>query len=395
MSRRTLLILGLTIILLALLYGFWPKPVPVNTGKVTSGPLRETVEDEGRTQVIDRYIVSSPVTGFALRVKLDSGDVVKKGDPITEIEPLRPDILDPRSRAEAEARVEAGDALLNASREKMQAAKAEADYAASELGRMEKLHESGLVSMDKLDRAVAISRQSTAILRSAQFEIDVALFEKEAALTALRFSSDEWPSGYSGKVIINSPINGMVLKVTHRSEGVVREGVPIIEIGDPNALEVVVDVLSADAVRITQGTPVFFHRWGGESPLEGRVRVVEPAGFTKISALGVEEQRVLVISDIISSQDIWGRLGDGYRVEASFVIWEGDVLQTPANSLFRVDGDWAVFVMEGGNAHRRMVKIDHRNGLMAEIVSGLSEGEEVITHPDSSIEDGTPVRLRD
>jgi HlyD family secretion protein len=395
MSRRTLLILGLTIILLALLYGFWPKPVPVNTGKVTSGPLRETVEDEGRTQVIDRYIVSSPVTGFALRVKLDSGDVVKKGDPITEIEPLRPDILDPRSRAEAEARVEAGDALLNASREKMQAAKAEADYAASELGRMEKLHESGLVSMDKLDRAVAISRQSTAILRSAQFEIDVALFEKEAALTALRFSSDEWPSGYSGKVIINSPINGMVLKVTHRSEGVVREGVPIIEIGDPNALEVVVDVLSADAVRITQGTPVFFHRWGGESPLEGRVRVVEPAGFTKISALGVEEQRVLVISDIISSQDIWGRLGDGYRVEASFVIWEGDVLQTPANSLFRVDGDWAVFVMEGGDAHRRMVKIDHRNGLMAEIVSGLSEGEEVITHPDSSIEDGTPVRLRD
>jgi HlyD family secretion protein len=288
MSRRTLLILGLTIILLALLYGFWPKPVPVNTGKVTSGPLRETVEDEGRTQVIDRYIVSSPVTGFALRVKLDSGDVVKKGDPITEIEPLRPDILDPRSRAEAEARVEAGDALLNASREKMQAAKAEADYAASELGRMEKLHESGLVSMDKLDRAVAISRQSTAILRSAQFEIDVALFEKEAALTALRFSSDEWPSGYSGKVIINSPINGMVLKVTHRSEGVVREGVHIIEIGDPNALEVVVDVLSADAVRITQGTPVFFHRWGGESPLEGRVRVVEPAGFTKISALGVE-----------------------------------------------------------------------------------------------------------
>ncbi len=395
MSRRNLLILGLMIISLALVYGFWPKPVPVDTDKVISGLLRVTVEEEGRTQVIDRYVVSSSVTGFALRVKLDAGDVVRKGDPITEIEPLRPDILDPRSRAEAEARVEAADALLNASREKMQAAKAEADYSASELGRMEKLHESGLVSQDKLDRAVAISRHSAAILRSAQFEIDVALFEKEAALTALRFSADEWPSGYSGKVIINSPINGMILKINHRSEGVVREGLPIIEIGDPNALEVVVDVLSADAVRITQGTPVFFNRWGGESHLEGRVRVVEPAGFTKISALGVEEQRVLVISDIISSPDIWGRLGDGYRVEASFVIWEGDVLQAPASSLFRVDGDWAVFVMEGGNAHRRMVKIGHRNGLMAEVISGLSEGEEVITHPDSSIENGTAVRLRD
>ena len=390
------MILGLTIILLALVYGFWPKPVPVNTGKVISGPLRETVEEEGRTQVIDRYIISSPVTGFLLRVKLDPGDVVSKGDAITQIEPLRPGILDSRSRAEAEARVEAADALLNATREKMQAAKAEADYAASELGRIEKLYESSLVSVDRRDRAHASSRQSASILRSSMFEIEVALYEKEAALTSLRYSADEWPSDNSAKVAINSPINGMILMVNHRSEGVIRDGVPIIEIGDPKALEVVVDVLSADAVRITQGTPVFFNRWGGESPLEGRVRVVEPAGFTKISALGVEEQRVLVISDIISPPDTWGRLGDGYRVEAGFVIWEGDnVLQAPASSLFRVDGDWAVFVMEGGNAHRRMVKIGHRNGLMAEIISGLSEGEDVITHPDSSIEDGTAVRLRD
>ena len=187
------MILGLTIISLALVYGFWPKPVPVSTDKVISGPLRVTVDEEGRTQVMDRYVVSSPVTGFALRVKLDVGDVVRKGDEITQIEPMRPDILDPRSRAEAEARVEAADALLNASREKMQAAKAEADYAASELGRIEKLYESGLVSVDRLDRAVAISRQSAAILRSAQFEIDVSLFEKEAALTALRYSAAEWP----------------------------------------------------------------------------------------------------------------------------------------------------------------------------------------------------------
>lgn len=389
------MILGFLIIILALVYGFWPKPVTVSTEKVISGPLRVTVEEEGWTQVIDRYVLSSPVTGSALRVSLDVGDVVNKGDAITQIEPLRPDILDPRSRAEAEAHVEAADALLNASREKMQAAKAEADYSASELGRIEKLYESGLISADRLDQVVANARQSASILRSAQFEIDVALFEKEAALTALRYSDDEWPEGNSGKIVINSPINGVVLKVNHQSEGVVREGTPIIEIGDPKALEAVVDVLSADAVRINHGMPVFFHRWGGDSPLEGRVRVVEPAGFTKISALGVEEQRVLVISDIISPPDTWEKLGDGYRVEASFVIWEREkVLLAPESSLFRVDDDWAVFVREGDKAHRRPVKIGRRNGSTAEILSGLSEDEEVITHPDSSIDDGSPVRLR-
>jgi HlyD family secretion protein len=212
----------------------------------------------------------------------------------------------------------------------------------------------------------------------------------------LLYSKAESSESVSDRVVIVAPVSGRVLKVHHRSEGVVREGDPLIEVGDPRALEVVSDVLSADAVRIREGIPVLFTRWGGATPLEGRVRVVEPAGFTKISALGVEEQRVLVISDIVSPPAAWSRLGDGYRVETSFLIWEADnVLQIPENALFRFKEDWAVFVVERGKAQRRVVKVGQRNGLRAEIQEGLSEGESVITHPDSAIDDGSSVRVRE
>jgi HlyD family secretion protein len=217
----------------------------------------------------------------------------------------------------------------------------------------------------------------------------------EAAHTALKYSAAREPERYAEKVVIRAPISGNVLKIDHESEGVVREGQALIEIGDPRELEVEVDVLSADAVKIKPGTPVLFERWGGKVPLKGKVRVIEPAGFTKISALGVEEQRVLVISDIISPPGEWEQLGDGYRVEASFILWEDDrVLQVPASALFRYNDGWAVFVAKNKRAELREVKFGYRNGLSAEITSGLSEGEIVITHPDSSIQDGTTVRLR-
>lgn len=358
--------------------------------------MNVTIDDEGRTQVIDRYVVSSPVTGQALRVVFDVGDKLKKGDVITRIVPLKPVILDARSKAEAEARVEAAEALLQAAREKMQASRAAADYAASELARLEQLYASGLVSEDSRERAETSARQSAAMARSAQFEIDVALFEKEAALTALKYVDNENPGDSTEDVLLTAPVDGVILKVNHRSEGAVREGTPIVDIGDPKAIEVVAELLSADAVRITEGTPVFFHRWGGTTALQGRVRIIEPTGFKKISALGVEEQRVQVISDITSAPETWGRLGDGYRVEASFVIWKEDhVLQVPASSLFRVNDQWALFAVDGGKAELRTVSIGQRNGLIAEVLSGISEGESVITHPDSAIENGTPVRRRE
>jgi HlyD family secretion protein len=386
----------LALICLALAYGFWPRQEPVSIEQVTRGPLKVTVDEEGWARVIDRYVISAPVAGYALRTELDVGDEVKKEDTVMELEPLRPNVLDLRSRAEAEARVEAAEARLNAATEEMQAASAEADYALLELDRIEKLYSSGFVSADDRDRAVAKAHQTAATLRSSRFGIEVARHEKKAALTALLYSRAEPAESVSDRVVISTPVSGRVLKVSHRSEGTVREGDPLVEIGDPRALEVVSDVLSADAVRIMEGAPVLFTRWGGTTPLEGRVRVVEPAGFTKVSALGVEEQRVLVISDIVSPPAMWSRLGDGYRVETSFLIWEADdVLQVPENALFRFQEGWAVFVMERGKAHRRVVRVGRRNGLRAEIQEGLSEGELVITHPDSAIDDGSRVRVRE
>ncbi|MCK5503540.1 MAG: HlyD family efflux transporter periplasmic adaptor subunit, partial [Thermodesulfovibrionia bacterium] len=251
------------------------------------------------------------------------------------------------------------------------------------------------VTQEKLDEAETEARRNDAVLRSSEFAVEVARYEMEAAHTALKYSAAGEPKQNTERVVIKAPVSGNVLKINRESEGVIREGEPLIEIGNPRELEIEVDVLSADAVKIKPGTPVLFERWGGDYPLKGRVRIVEPAGFTKLSALGVEEQRVLVISDIISPGKEWEQLGDGYRVEASFILWEGsNVLQVPASALFRYNGGWAVFVAKNKRAELREVKFGYRNGLSAEITSGLSEGEIVITHPDSSIQDGTTVRLR-
>jgi HlyD family secretion protein len=250
--------------------------------------------------------------------------------------------------------------------------------------------------MGEFEQAETDARLAGARLRSLGFAVDVARFELEAARTALLYSAAEGTGGLKRRVAISSPVHGRVLKVQHESEGVVAAGEALIEIGDPRALEVEVEVLSDDAVRIGPGTRVLLERWGGAGPLEGRVRAVEPAGFTKVSALGVEEQRVLVISDIVSPPERWERLGDGYRVEARFILWEGeDVLQAPSSALFRHEEGWAVFVMKNGRALRRQVETGRRSGLSAEVLSGLSEGEMVIPHPDRSIEDRTRVKLRE
>jgi HlyD family secretion protein len=395
-SRRRLILYGIAaVIIFAIVYGFMPKPVLVETAEVKKGYMRVAIEEEGKTRVMNRFIVSAPVAGFALRIDLDIGDPVSKGDRITELEPLRPSVLDPRSRAEAKARVAAAEASLLAAKENAQAVKADAELAKKEVERIRQLFKDSLVTQEKLDMAEADMHRTDASLRSSEFAVEVASYEKEAALTALKYSAAREQKTDTEKVAIKAPVSGRVLKINHESEGVVSGGEALIEIGDPRALEVEVDVLSADAVRIRPGTPVIFERWGGDKPLKGKVRVIEPAGFTKISALGVEEQRVLVISDIVSPPEEWMQLGDGYRVEAGFTLWEDDnVLQIPSSALFRAGSNWAVFVIKNGKAQLRTVQTGYRNGLSARIVSGLSEGEIVIPHPDNSIKDGTPVRPR-
>lgn len=394
-SRRWILIIGIAAaVILAIVYGFMPRPVAVDISRASRGPMMVTVEEEGKTVVRDRFVLSAPISGYMRRISLEAGDPVRTGQKLAELEPLRPEVLDPRQYAAAEASVSAAEAAFKAADEKARAARADAEYAQNQSDRFIKLFETGYVSREDRDRAETDARRARAVLQSAEESASAARFELEKARTTLKYSADR-AGNYSRTVPVPAPVNGRVLKIHHKSEGVVNSGEPLLDIGDPSRLEVRAEVLSSDAVKIGPGSAVHFVRWGGDQPLSGRVRVIEPAGFTKVSSLGVEEQRVLVISDITSIPESWQRLGDGYRVETKFVIWEGkDVLQVPASSLFRKGEGWAVFVVEGKKARLRDVGIGHRNGLSAEVLKGLSEGDEVIAHPDDSISDGVRVRPR-
>ncbi|MBM3298441.1 MAG: HlyD family efflux transporter periplasmic adaptor subunit, partial [Deltaproteobacteria bacterium] len=287
------------------------------------------------------------------------------------------------------------EATLKAAEENARALEADANYAKANLERIRKLFEARVIPKDTMEKAESEARRTEANRMSAEANVKAALFELDKARTALRLFPVEGTGGHSKIVPVSSPVEGSVLKIHRKSEGVVLSGTPLIDVGDPKKLEVTVEVLSADAVKIKRGTPVLFERWGGRPALEGKVRIVEPAGFTKISSLGVEEQRVLVIADITSPLEIWMRLGDDYRVEAHFIIWEGkDVLQIPASALFRKGEGWAVYVVEENRTRERQVEIGHRTGLTAEIISGLDEGTMVIVHPDDTIREGIRVRPR-
>jgi HlyD family secretion protein len=305
---------------------------------------------------------------------------------------VRSRVLDPRSRAEAEARVAAARSNLARAEAEARRAEAEADQALIEYRRQKELRARELVAQSRLDEAASTMRATQAAAKAAESAVDVSRYELDAALTALNYSAAVPDAGPKETVLVSAPVAGRILKKVHESEGLVSGGQPLLEIGDPALLEVEVDVLSKDAVRISPGGRVLLERWGGDEVLEGRVRTVEPTGFTKISALGVEEQRVLVIVDIVSPPGEWSRLGDGYRVEAAFVVWEDDdVLQVPASALFRRNDGWAVFAMENGRAALREVRVGRSNGLQTQLLDGLAEGAAVIVHPDETIEDGTRV----
>jgi HlyD family secretion protein len=376
-------------------YAFLPRPVPVEIAKVVRGRLAVTVQEEGKTRVTDRFTVSAPLAGIARRVALEVGDRVSRGQALTEIDPAPPPILDLRRKEAAKARVDAAEASLESTKEQLRVAGAKEEYARSAFGRTAKLHESGFASRDAWEAAESEAKQALAALRSSESAVRVARSELEAARAELLSATPSAPPKSRERVAVRAPVEGNVLAVLHKSEGVVREGEPLLTIGDPRSLEVEVDVLSADAVRIRPGSRVLFTRWGGEPALEGKVRTVEPAGFTKVSALGVEEQRVLVIADIVSPREKWARLGDGYRLEASFLIWEGEgILQVPSAALFRHGEGWAAFAADGGRARLRPVQVGQRSGQSVQILSGISEGASVLVHPSEEIRDGVRIRVR-
>lgn len=398
MKKQRWLLIALFLIGVAafIAYGFVPRGVLVETVLVSRGPLTVSIEAEGKTRIKNRYVISAPVAGIARRIVFDVGDPVRRGQIVAWLAPLRPQVLDPRSRAQAQARLAAAEAALQAAKANEQATVAATDYTGAELDRLRRLRKTGVVSQDVLDQAESESRRIEAQRRSAASAVEVARYQLEAARSELRYSAarEAGEADAMEQVTLTAPADGQVLKIYQRSEYVVGPGQALLEIGDPRDLEVEIDVLSADAVRIVPGSEVLFERWGEDWPLEGRVRVVEPVAFTKISALGVEEQRVLVIADIVVPPERWRRLGDGYRVEARFILWQGErVLQIPTSALIRHRDGWAVFTLDNSRARLQAVEPGRRSGLIAEISAGLAAGDSVIVYPDDALENGSRVRV--
>jgi HlyD family secretion protein len=393
LMRHRKLMAGLVVVAALLTIALWPRTLPVDVATVTRGPLVVTIDEEGETRVRRRFVVSAPVSGRVLRIALEPGDEVRRGETVVAtMLPGDPLPLDARSRAEAEAAVAAARAALERARGEIARAEVDVDRARREVDRHRPLRSAGVVSDDDFEAREAALRAAEEGRRVAQLASEVA--GRELALAQARLVVG--PSrGASQAIEIRAPIDGVVLWRHRESEAVVAAGEPLLDLGDPADLEIVADLLSSDAVRVSPGTLVRIAHWGGEAELMARVRRVEPSGFTKISALGVEEQRVNVIADFVDPAEAWRALGDRFRVEVRVVVWEGqEVVKAPTSSLFRHAGGWAVFVVDAGRAHLRPVEIGQRNGLEAQVVSRLAVGDVVIVHPADTIEDGGRVLAR-
>jgi HlyD family secretion protein len=401
LALRRVLIWGALAALLGggLTYAFWPEPVPVDLGEVARGPVRVTVDEEGRTRVKEVYVVSAPVAGRMRRIETHVGDAVVAGETVlATIEPTAPTFLDVRSRTQAESAVRAAEAAKALADAELVRARAELDFANADYERAKTLAERETISQRALDSAELEVKTRQAAVSTAQASLRVKTFELETARASLIVPGNDETSGQEAGsccVEVRAPVSGRVLRVLQESESVVPAAAPLIEIGDPQDLEIEVDLLSRDAVKIKEGAAVLIEDWGGGTTLAGRVRRVEPYGFTKISALGIEEQRVNVIIDFTDPLDKWRRLGHGYRVETRIIVWEGtDVLNVPLGALFRHGDAWAVFVDSEGRARLRPVAIGRFNSREAQVLEGLSVGERVVLHPSDRVKDGVPIVAR-
>lgn len=400
--RRFLLpILVVVVLIGAAIVAAIPPAVPVDTAFAERGELLITIDEDGRTRVIDRYVVFAPLAGRMERIALKAGDPIRAGDMlITSIDPSDPALLDARTLAEAEARVRAAEAKLDRTGPERSAALSELEFAQDELARLQSLSEGAAASEQELDDArlrVSLALQSA---RAAEIAVQIAEFELEQARAALLRTSPPAdpkanPNGVTQRLEIPAPITGRVLRVLRDSAGVVAAGAPLIEVGDTTQLEVEVDVLSQDAIKINPGMPVRIERWGGDAVLKGRVRLVEPSGFTKVSALGVEEQRVNVIIDFVDPPEARQGLGDGFRVEARVVLSDAkDVVTAPSGALFRSDDGWGAFIVSDGRAVLKAVRLGRRGAERVEILGGIEPGDELVVYPSDRVEDGARVRAR-
>lgn len=379
---------GAAFIVVALL----PKPVPVDLATVVQGEMTVTVDEDGQARVKDRYVVSAPLSGRVARIELDPGDEVKEGDIVARIVPLAPPLLDARTKSTTEARIAATSAAKRQTAAQIERADAALTFARTEAVRSRALAQQGTISALALEQALLAERTAAADADSARFAQRVADHELQMALATLGRLDKR--KDETEQFIVPSPVTGRVLDVLSKSEGVAQPGTPLLEVGDPSALEIVVDVLTLDAVVIHPGAHVIVDRWGGP-PVEGRVRLIEPSAFTRLSALGVEEQRVNVVIDLIAPRDQWKALGDGYRVEARITVWRSDAAMTvPTSAVFRHGDGWALYRAEGGLARLQPVKIGERTARDVQIVEGVDVGADVVLHPSDRIRDGVPVVAR-
>lgn len=376
----------------AAIYALRPRPVAVDVARASRGPLVVAIEETGATRVKDRFVVSSPATGTVSRLSLEPGDAVKEGDTLAELAPATSPLLDERSRAEAEARLGASVAAEGQARSQVERATAAKQHAEQELERMKKLADAGAIPTDTLEQAEFEARMRSDELASALFAAKVASEEVRVAHVPLEGTRRDAKDRH---VDVFAPISGSVLRVHQKSAGVVTAGAPLVEVGDPAALEVVVDLLTTDAVHVKPGTPAVIQGWGGDGPLAGRVRLVEPSAFTRLSALGVEEQRVNVVVAITDPHDKWAGLADGFSVEVRFVLWESQsVLGVPVGAVFRHGDGWATYRIDAGVSRLVPVELGHRGDSQVEVISGLSEGAEVAVHPGDRVKDGARVEAR-
>ncbi|HXW05462.1 MAG TPA: efflux RND transporter periplasmic adaptor subunit [Vicinamibacterales bacterium] len=392
--RRRLLPIGLGVLALAavIVWAFMPAAVPADFAVVERGPMQVTEDEEGRTRVRDRYVISAPVPGRMQRIELDPGDPVVAGKTIVaRFEPSDPALLDVRTRTELEARVRAAESALGGATADRERVRADLAFAQSEAKRSRELLEQRVISAHEFE---AVERQLETLqrsLESAEFAVTTARHQLEVARASLLQSR----RGSAATIPLSSPVDGVVLRVFQESAAVVPTGQPLLEVGSLDDLEIVADLLSSAAVRVEPDQPVLIEQWGGDRPLRGRVRRVEPSGFTKISALGVEEQRVNTIIDFEGPREAWRSLGDGFRVEVRIIVWaRDDVLKVPASSLFRYEGKTAVYKVENGRASRQIVEIGQRSGMEAEVLGGLHAGEQVVVYPSDAIADGVQVTPR-
>jgi HlyD family secretion protein len=371
--------------------GFWPSPLPVETTSVRRAPLTVTVTEEGKTRIRSRYVVFPPTAGFLQRVELRAGAKIRAGETVLAVLTPEPStFLTPRMRAEALARLEAAEAAVRARRAERERVRTSLELARRDLARIDALLADGAVARRDWDRADNEVRVLERELQAASFALQVA--EHEAGVARAALSRDATPA--QGEAVpILAPVDGYVLAVMEENARAVAPSTPVMEVGDPRDLEIEIELLSADAVAVSPGAEAVIEHWGGASPLRATVTVVEPGGFTKVSAIGVEEQRVKVRAELVDTLPEGVMLGDRYGVQARIVTWKGDdVLQVPTSAIFRHAGEWRAYVLEDDRSALRTVSIGRDNGLDAEVLGGLKEGEKVILHPPDTLEDGMRVR---